>query len=84
MKKTLPLLLLIIALTFVILGRGTIGWMLDKWNAARLLACIAMLIVIAMLLLAYVPSRPASYIAALLVGSVLGSEVDFTAYLVRR
>ena len=68
----------------VILGRGTIGWMLDKWNAARLLACIAMLIVIAMLLLAYVPSRPASYIAALLVGSVLGSEVDFTAYLVRR
>jgi len=68
----------------VILGRGTIGWMLDKWNAARLLACIAMLIVIAMLLLAYVPSRSASYIAALLVGSVLGSEVDFTAYLVRR
>ncbi len=68
----------------VILGRGGIGWLLDKWNAARMLACIAIFIVAAMLLLAYVPGRSASYVAALLVGSVLGAEVDFTAYLVRR
>ncbi len=68
----------------VIVGRGGIGSLLDKWNAARLLACVALLIFIAMLLLAYVPGRPASYAAALLVGSVLGAEVDFTAYLIRR
>jgi MFS family permease len=68
----------------VILGRGGIGWLLDKWNAARLLACIAILLVAAMLLLACVPGRPTSYIAALLIGSVLGAEVDFTAYLIRR
>lgn len=68
----------------VILGRGGIGSLLDKWNAARLLACVALLVVAAMLLLAYVPGRPTGYIAALLVGSVLGAEVDFTAYLVRR
>ena len=68
----------------VILGRGGIGWLLDRWNAARMLAGIATLIVAAMLLLAYVPVRSASYLAALLVGSVLGAEVDFTAYLIRR
>ncbi len=37
-----------------------------------------------MLLLAYVPDRTASYVAALPVGSVLGAEVDFTAFLMRR
>ncbi len=68
----------------VIIGRGGIGSLLDKWNAARLLGCVALLIFMAMLLLAYVPGRPASYAAALLVGSVLGAEVDFTAYLIRR
>ncbi len=68
----------------VILGRGGIGSLLDRWNAARLLACIGSLIVVAMLLLAYAPGRTASYVAALLVGSVLGAEVDFTAFLVRR
>ncbi len=68
----------------VIAGRAGIGWLLDRWNAARLLACIALIVVAAMVLLAYVPGRPAAYTAALLVGSVLGAEVDFTAYLVRR
>ena len=68
----------------VILGRGCIGWLLDRMNAARLLAIVALLVVASMLLLAYVPGRSASYAAALLVGSVLGAEVDFTAYLVRR
>ncbi len=37
-----------------------------------------------MLLLACPPGRTASYAAALLFGSVLSAEVDFTAFLVRR
>ena len=68
----------------VLLGRGGIGWLLDHWNAPRLLAVISLLMVAAMLLLAYVPGYNAGYVAALLVGSVLGAEVDFTAFLMRR
>ncbi len=68
----------------VIAGRAGIGWLLDRRNAAHLLGCVALIIVAAMLLIAFVPGRAASYTAALLIGSVLGAEVDFTAFLVRR
>ncbi len=68
----------------VLVGRAGIGWLLDRMNAARLLAAIALIVVIALLLLAFTNGRQAGYLAALLVGSVLGAEVDFTAFLVRR
>ena len=68
----------------VIAGRGGIGWLLDRVNAARLLAGVALVVVVALLLLLYARSNASSYLAALLVGSVLGAEVDFTAFLVRR
>ena len=68
----------------VILGRGGIGFLLDRWDAARLLACVAVFSVGATLLLAWVPGRPAGYAASLLLGIVLGAEVDSTAYLIRR
>ncbi len=68
----------------VIAGRGGIGWLLDRFNAARLLACVCLAVMTSVLLLIYGHSRLTEACAALLLGSVLGAEVDFTAYLVRR
>ena len=68
----------------VIVGRGGIGWLLDRFNAARLLSIVAVLVICSLLLLLYAKGDDASYLAALLIGSVLGAEVDFTAFLVRR
>ena len=68
----------------VIAGRGGIGWLLDRFNAARLLACICFAVVASLLLLTFAHGRLADAVAAFLLGSVLGAEVDFTAFLVRR
>ena len=68
----------------VLIGRGGIGWLLDRFNAARLLACVSLTIVTALLLLAYGHGNVVGYAASFMMGSVLGAEVDFTAYLVRR
>ena len=68
----------------VIFGRGGIGWLLDRFNAARLLALVALTIVASLLLLLYAAGNLASSLAALLLGCVMGAEVDFTAFLVRR
>ena len=68
----------------VIAGRGGVGWLLDRFNAARLLALISLAVVTSLLLLIYGHVRLPDAIAALLLGSVMGSEVDFTAFLVRR
>ena len=68
----------------VIAGRAGIGWLLDRFNAGRLLAGVALIIMTALLVLLGAHSRASGYAASLLVGSVLGAEVDFTAFLVRR
>ena len=68
----------------VIVGRGGIGWLLDRFNAARLLALVCVAIITSLLLLAFAHGRLPDAFAALLLGSVLGAEVDFTAFLVRR
>ena len=68
----------------VIAGRGGIGWLLDRFNAARLLALVCLAVITSLLLLVYAHGQLPDAIAALLLGSVLGAEVDFTAYLVRR
>ena len=68
----------------VIAGRGGIGWLLDRFNAARLLACVCLAVVASLLLLIYAQGKLPDALAALLLGSVLGAEVDFTAFLVRR
>ncbi len=70
--------------TAVLVGRGGIGWLLDRFNAARLLACVCLCVVASLSLLIYGQGRLPDSLAALLLGSVLGAEVDFTAYLVRR
>ncbi len=68
----------------VIAGRGGIGWLLDRFNAARLLALVCCAVVTSLLLLIYAHGRLPDALAALLLGSVLGAEVDFTAFLIRR
>ncbi len=68
----------------VIAGRGGIGWLLDRFNAARLLAGVALAVTTSLLLLTFAHGRLPDAAAALLLGSVLGAEVDFTAFLVRR
>ncbi len=68
----------------VIAGRGGIGWLLDRFNAARLLALIGLAVVTSLLLLIYAHGKLPDAVAALLLGLVLGAEVDFTAFLVRR
>ncbi len=68
----------------VIAGRGGIGWLLDRFNAARLLALVCVAVVTSLLLLIYAHGRLPDAFAALLLGSVLGAEVDFTAFTIRR
>ena len=68
----------------VIAGRAGIGWLLDRFHAGRLLAGVALLILTALLILLQARSIASGYAASLLIGSVLGAEVDFTAFLVRR
>jgi len=68
----------------VIAGRGGVGWLLDRFNAARLLALVSFAVVTSLLLLIYTHARFPNACAALLLGSVMGAEVDFTAFLVRR
>ena len=68
----------------VIAGRGGVGWLLDRFNAARLLALVSLAVISSLLLLIYAHGRFSDACAALLLGSVMGAEVDFTAFLVRR
>ncbi len=68
----------------VLFGRGGIGWLLDHFNAARLLAFVSLAVMSSLLLLTYAHGKVPDAVAALLLGSVLGAEVDFTAFLVRR
>ncbi len=67
-----------------VVARGGLGWLLDRYHARYLLAAMALLAVISFLLLAYVPGTVPSVVAVLLVGVVVGAEVDFVSFLVRR
>jgi MFS family permease len=67
-----------------ILSRGSIGSLLDKFHAPYVLCAVCVTGAAACLLLAVTPGGPVSYVAALLLGTVVGAEVDFIAFLVRR
>ncbi len=67
-----------------VVARGGLGWLLDRIHAPYLLAAIAALAMAAFLLLAYGTSPASSYLAALLLGFVVGAEVDFISFLIRR
>jgi MFS family permease len=67
-----------------IAGRGGIGWVLDRVHPPYVVAAVALLALCAFLLLAYGQGTASAYLIAGLLGAVIGSEVDFTAFLVRR
>ena len=67
-----------------IVSRGAIGSLLDKFHAPYVLCGVCVAGAAACLLLASTQGGSVSYLAALLLGTVVGAEVDFVAFLVRR
>ena len=67
-----------------IAGRGGIGWVLDRVHPPYVVAAMAMAALGAFLLAAYGGGPLSSYAMAVLLGGVVGAEVDFTAFFVRR
>ena len=67
-----------------IAGRGGIGWVLDRSRPSYVVCTVALLAMCAFLLLAYGEGTGSAYLLAALLGAVIGTEVDFTAFLVRR
>lgn len=67
-----------------VVARGGMGWLLDRYHARYLLAGMALLAATSFLLLAYVSGVASSVAAAVLLGVVVGAEVDFISFLVRR
>ena len=67
-----------------ITGRGGLGFVLDRVHASYVLAAVALMAVAAYLLLGFAAGSLADTIAAVFVGMVVGAEVDFISFLVRR
>ncbi len=67
-----------------ILGRGGIGWVLDRVHPPYVVAAMALLALCAFLLVAYETGTASAYLIAALLGGVIGAEVDFTAFFIRR
>jgi len=68
----------------VVVGRGGLGWVLDRVHAPYVLAVVSVIAGGVPLLLAYGEGPAVGYVAAVLLGSAIGAEVDFISYLVRR
>lgn len=62
-------------------GRLSVGAMLDRWFAPFVTAAIAVLPIVALILLIADADRTVLYVAAVLLGLGLGSEMDAAAYL---
>ncbi len=67
-----------------IAGRGGIGWIMDRFHAPYVVAGVALIATAAFLLLAFGEGAASAYGVAALLGAVVGAEVDFTAFFVRR
>ncbi len=67
-----------------ILGRGGIGWVLDRVHPPYVVAAMALAALCAFLLVAYGIGTASAYLIAALLGGVVGAEVDFTAFFIRR
>ncbi len=68
----------------VVIVRGGLGWVLDRMHAPYMLAAVAVIAGGVPFLLAFGDGQAAGYLAAILLGSAIGAEVDFVSYLVRR
>ncbi len=68
----------------VVIGRGGLGWVLDRVHAPYVLAAVALVAAVVPLLLAFGQGPATGVIAAVMLGAVLGAEVDLISYLIRR
>lgn len=67
-----------------IAGRGGVGFVLDRVYAPYVVCAVSLLAMASFLLIAYGTGVALAYLAAVLLGMVVGAEVDFTAFFVRR
>ena len=67
-----------------IAGRGGIGYVLDRVHPPLVVAVMALAAFAAFLLAAYGSGPMSGYAMAVLLGGIVGAEVDFTAFFVRR
>jgi MFS family permease len=67
-----------------LLGRIFVGWLLDRFFAARVACVITLLTATGIFLLARANSFPAGILAAALIGIGAGGEADITPYLLTR
>ena len=67
-----------------IIGRGGLGFVLDRVHASYVLAAVVLVAVTAYLLLVFAEGLLVVTIAAVFIGMVVGAEVDFISFLVRR
>lgn len=64
--------------------RGGLGWVLDRIHAPYAIAAVGLLLSVSLLLLAFGSGVESTYLAAILLGTGLGAEVDFVSFLIRR
>lgn len=67
-----------------IVARGGVGWVMDRVFAPWIVAAFALVGMCAFLTMAFGDGEAAGYLVALLLGAILGAEVDFITFLVRR
>ena len=67
-----------------VIGRGGLGWVLDRVHAPYVLAVIAVLLGCGFMILAYGEGAVMGGLGAMLLGLALGAELDLMSFLVRR
>ena len=67
-----------------IAGRGGVGLLLDRIHPPVVVCAAALMAGTAFLLIGETAGEVWAYLAAMLLGAVVGAEVDFTAFFVRR
>ncbi len=67
-----------------LVGRGGLGWVLDRMHAPYVLMAVCLISGASSLLLVFGEGPASGYLAAVCVGCAVGAEVDFISFLVRR
>ena len=67
-----------------LVGRGGLGWVLDRVHAPYVLVVVSLISGASSLLLIFGAGPASGYLAAICVGFAVGAEVDFISFLIRR
>jgi predicted MFS family arabinose efflux permease len=82
-SRTIAAILSISGLASLI-GRMIVGYLLDRFFAPYVTACVFGFAAAGLAVLALAPSTPTAFVAASLIGIALGAEADILAFLVSR